>query len=360
MFHALLTPLSSVFGPFNLFHYISVRCFGALLTSLLICFVIGPHVIGWLKRHQGYGQPIRDDGPVRHVLTKRGTPTMGGSMILLSTLPSVLLWVDVSNLYVWITIGVMLAFACIGGMDDYHKIKQLSHRGLRGRTRLLLESAVVVAAAFVLYSYTDYSSELLFPFFKDISLDIGLWSIPFMVLVITGSANGVNLTDGLDGLAIVPLMFCLACFLVIAWVVGNVVLSSYLQLTYVAESGELAVLCAAMIGACLGFLWYNAPPAMVFMGDMGALSLGSALGCIAVIAKHEFVLVIVGGVFVLETVSVIVQVLSYKLTGRRVFLMAPLHHHYEQKGWQEATIVIRFWIISAILTLLGLASLKIR
>ena len=285
---------------------------------------------------------------------------MGGGLILLSMLFSTGLWADLTNVYLWFTLSIVLCFALIGGVDDYLKVRRQSHRGISGRLRLLLEvSACVMGLVLLRYIMGD-GLPLQLPFLKDIVLDLGFFALPFSVLVIVGSANGVNLTDGLDGLAVVPAMFAFLCFLLIAWVVGHSVAASYLQIAYVAESGELAIFCAAVLGACLGFLWYNAPPAMIFMGDMGSLALGSALGCIAVITRHELVLLIVGGIFVVETISVILQVACYKLTGKRIFLMAPLHHHFEQRGWQESTIVVRFWIIAALLALLGLSTLKIR
>ena len=358
MFYYFLAPLAPVFGPFNLFNYISFRCFGALITSLALCFIFAPAFIRALKRAH-VKQPIRDDGPKQH-RRKEGTPTMGGALILLPMMVSTLLWADLSNVYLWITLGVVTLFALIGGIDDYKKLRTKTHRGLSARTRLVLEAMACGVGLIFLYDFVDGALLLQVPFFKDVLFDLGVFAVPFAMLVIMGSANGVNLTDGLDGLAVVPVMFVLLCFLVISWVVGHSVAASYLQLSYVPSSGELAIFCAAALGACLGFLWYNAPPAMIFMGDMGALAIGSALGCIAVITRHELVLVIVGGLFVVETVSVIIQVLAYRLTGKRVFLMAPLHHHFEQRGWQEATIVVRFWIISAVLALMGLATLKIR
>jgi phospho-N-acetylmuramoyl-pentapeptide-transferase len=330
MLYNLLTPLADEVIFFNLFRYLTFRSGGAVLTALLLAFLLGPPIIAWLKKKQKEGQPIREDGPESHLLTKKGTPTMGGVLILLAVAISTLLWADLSNPYVWIVLLVTGGFGLIGFIDDYKKLTSRSHKGLPGRLRLILEIAISLTAA------------------------------AWLTFVIVGSANAVNLTDGLDGLAIVPVMIAAGCFGFISYLVGNAVFASYLGLHGVPGSGELAVFCAALVGASLGFLWFNAPPAMVFMGDTGSLSCGGALGSIAVITRHELVLAIIGGLFVLETVSVIVQVGSYKLTGKRVFRMAPLHHHFEKKGWAEPTIVIRFWIIASILALIGLSTLKLR
>ena len=361
MLFNLLAPLSAEIGVFNLFHYLTFRTGGAIMTALLISFVFGPLVIDRLRRHQKEGQPIRADGPEDH-LRKKGTPTMGGLLILLAFTISTILWADVTNGYVWSVLLVAVGFGAIGFADDYLKLTRRNSIGLPARFKLLAEVAVAVVATLSIMALTQepLSSGLAVPFFKNVLIQLGWVFVPLAVLVMVGASNAVNLTDGLDGLAIVPVMIAAGCFALIAYLVGNSVFSSYLQIHYVPGTGELAVLCGALVGASLGFLWFNAPPAMVFMGDTGALSVGGALGAISVIVKHELVLFIVGGLFVLETVSVIVQVVSYRLTGRRVFRMAPLHHHFEKKGWAEPTIVIRFWIIALILALAGLATLKLR
>jgi phospho-N-acetylmuramoyl-pentapeptide-transferase len=308
------------------------------------------------------GQPIREDGPKDHLIRKKGTPTMGGVLILAALSLSTVLWADLSNAYVWAVLLVAIGFGAIGSIDDFMKLKRRSHRGLSGRVKLLLQIALAAAAAVWIGAQAGpgLANGLAVPFFKAVLVDLGWFFVPFAVFVVVGASNAVNLTDGLDGLAIVPVMIAAGVFALIAYLAGNVVFANYLQIHYVAGTGELAVLCGALVGAGLGFLWFNAPPAMVFMGDTGSLSMGGALGAIAVATKHELVLAIVGGLFVLETVSVIVQVASFKLTGKRVFRMAPLHHHFEQKGWAEPTIVIRFWIIASILALAGLATLKLR
>jgi phospho-N-acetylmuramoyl-pentapeptide-transferase len=361
MLYHLLYPLAEDFGIFNLFQYLTFRTGGAVMTSLIICFLIGKPIINWLKYKQGEGQPIRDDGPEGH-FKKAGTPTMGGLMILVSGGISVLLWSDLTNPYVWITAGVILFFGGIGLADDYAKLTKKSHHGIPGKLRLLLEFACAFFAvtAYLNFMTIDAATGLYIPFFKDLILPLGIFFIPFAMLVIVGSSNAVNLTDGLDGLAIVPVMIACGCFGLIAYLVGNAVFSNYLGIQFVPGTGELAIICGALIGAGMGFLWFNAPPAMVFMGDTGSLSMGAGIGTIAVIVKHELVLAIIGGLFVLETLSVIVQVVSYKLTGKRVFKMAPIHHHFEKKGWSEPTVVIRFWIIAVILALLGLSTLKLR
>jgi len=361
MLYNLLFPLAHHFELFNLFKYLTFRTGGAILTSMIISFMIGPVVIRWLKSKQGKGQPIRSDGPETHH-KKKGTPTMGGLMIIFSVTVSTLLWVDLSNAYMWIVLWVFLAYGAIGFADDYAKLTKSSHKGVPGRLRLVLECAIALAAAI---AFTDFTSEplassLAVPFFKNVLINLG-WFFPiFGVLVIVGAANAVNLTDGLDGLAIGSIMIATACFGIISYLVGNLVFSNYLQIHNVPEAGELAVFCGALIGAGLGFLWYNAPPAQVFMGDTGSLAMGGALGAISVITKHEIVLAIIGGLFVMETISVIIQVVSFKTRGKRVFKMAPIHHHFEKLGWAETTVVIRFWIIAIILALVGLSTLKLR
>ena len=362
MLYHLLVPLSDDISFFNVFRYITFRSGAAVMTALLICFLLGPSIITWLKSKQGSGQPIREDGPEGHLLTKKGTPTMGGVLILLALVIATLLWADLTNGLVWALLFLTCGFGGIGFCDDYLKLTKRSSDGLPGRLKLL---AQIVIAAVTGYWVSQISPEpsathLAVPFFKDLLLNLGWMFIPFAAFVMVGASNAVNLTDGLDGLAIVPVMIAAGCFALISYLVGNIVFSNYLQLHYVAGSGELTVFCSALVGASLGFLWYNAPPAMVFMGDTGSLSCGGALGGIAVITKHELVLAIIGGLFVLETVSVIVQVASFKMTGRRIFHMAPLHHHFEKLGWAEPTIVIRFWIIASILALAGLSTLKLR
>ena len=346
----------------NLFRYITFRTGGSMMTALIVSFLCGPMIIRWLKFHQKKGQPIREDGPESHLITKVGTPTMGGFMILLALLIATLLWADLRNGYIWAALGVTVGYGLIGFIDDYIKVTRQHSNGLPGKLKLLLQIFIATAAAVWVMSITreNLATSLTIPFFKDVLFDLGWFFIPFAVFVIVGASNSVNLTDGLDGLAIGPVMIAAGVFVLIAYVVGNLVFSNYLHLSYVPGAGELSVFCGALVGAGLGFLWYNAPPAMVFMGDTGSLSMGGALGVVSVITKHELVLAIVGGLFVLETVSVIIQVVSFKLTGKRVFQMAPLHHHFEKKGWAEPTIVIRFWIIATILALAGLVTLKLR
>jgi phospho-N-acetylmuramoyl-pentapeptide-transferase len=362
MFYNLLYPLADVFGPFNLFRYLTFRSIAAFLTALVLSFLIGGALIRWLRSKQRQGQPIRDDGPASH-LTKKGTPTMGGLLILITLTVATLLWADLTNRYVWIVLGITLAFGAVGLWDDFLKVTKRNPKGVPGKLKLALSIAASGLAAWLIAqaSPAPLRYMMALPFLKDVLLPLGVVGfLAFSVLVMVGASNAVNLTDGLDGLAIGPVIMTSAVFGFIAYVVGNTILTNYLYLHHVPRSGELAVLLAALIGAGLGFLWFNAPPAMVFMGDTGSLALGGALGATAVVTKHEIVLAIVGGLFVLETVSVIVQVVSFKLTGRRVFRMAPLHHHFEQKGWSEPTIVFRFWIIAAILAMAGLATLKLR
>ncbi|WP_022719859.1 phospho-N-acetylmuramoyl-pentapeptide-transferase [Rhodopseudomonas sp. B29] len=357
-----LVDLSSSFPAFNVFRYITFRTGGAVVTGALFVFLFGPWIIDNLRLRQGKGQPIRADGPQSHLVTKRGTPTMGGLMILSGLTVGTVLWANPLNPYVWIVLAVTLGFGFVGFYDDYMKVTKQTHAGISGRTRLLIEFAIAGAAcfAFVWLGRGALSSSLVIPFFKDVVLNLGWYFIIFGAFVIVGAGNAVNLTDGLDGLAIVPVMIATASFGMISYLVGNAVFAEYLQINYVAGTGELAVLCGALLGAGLGFLWFNAPPASIFMGDTGSLALGGMLGSIAVAVKHEIVLAVIGGLFVLEAVSVIVQVTSFKLTGKRVFKMAPIHHHFEQKGWTEPQIVIRFWIIAVVLALAGLSTLKLR
>jgi len=357
-----LADFSGTISIFNVFRYLTVRTGGATMTAMVFVFLFGPWIIGHLRLRQGKGQPIRQDGPQSHLMTKRGTPTMGGLMILSGVTVSTVLWANPSNPYVWIVLGVTLAFGLVGFYDDYLKVTKQSHGGFAGRMRLLLETMIAAAACFAIASLgrPPFATSLAFPFFKELVLDLGWFFVIFGAFIIVGAGNAVNLTDGLDGLAIGPVMIAALCFAFIAYLVGNAVYADYLQVHFVSGTGELAVLCGAVVGAGLGFLWFNAPPASIFMGDTGSLALGGLLGSVAVAAKHELVLAIVGGLFVLEAVSVIVQVISFKLTGKRVFKMAPLHHHFEQKGWTEPQIVIRFWIIAIILALVGLSTLKLR
>lgn len=362
MLYLLLYPLADEISLFNLFRYITFRSGGAVLTAIMISFMFGEPIINWLRSKQRKGQPIRDDGPAGHLITKAGTPTMGGFLILLGLAVGTLLWADLTNRYVWAVLLVTVGFGLVGFADDYLKVTRYNPKGVPGKLKLVLQIAISGAAAgWILYiTRAPLGASLAVPFFKDLLLNLGWFMVPFAVFVMVGASNAVNLTDGLDGLAIVPVMIAAASFALIAYLVGNTVFANYLQIHHVAGAGELAVFCSALVGAGLGFLWFNAPPAMVFMGDTGSLALGGALGAVSVVTKHELVLAIIGGLFVLETVSVIVQVASFKLTGRRVFKMAPLHHHFEQKGWAESTIVIRFWIIAVILALAGLATLKLR
>ena len=362
MLYNLLAPYSGETIVFNLFRYLTFRTGGAVMTALLVSFLLGPPTIRWLKRKQREGQPIRSDGPESHLLTKKGTPTMGGVLILFALTLSTLLWADLRNGYVWVVLFVTAGFGLIGFADDFLKLTRRNSKGLPGRRKLLGQIAISLIAAYAIMrlSPAPLDDGFALPFFKALLVHIGWFYLPVAALVMIGASNAVNLTDGLDGLAIGPIIVVAGCFVLIAYLAGNLVFATYLQINYIPGSGELAVLCGALVGAGMGFLWFNAPPAMVFMGDTGSLASGGALGAISVIAKHELVLVIIGGLFVLETVSVIVQVTSFKLTGRRVFRMAPLHHHFEKKGWAEPTIVIRFWIIAAILALAGLATLKLR
>src|SRR5579862_2757621 len=358
----LLAPLSSWFEPFNLFRYLTFRSGGALVTALVISFIMGPRFIAWLKSKQREGQPIREDGPASHLLTKKGTPTMGGFLSLTALVGATRLWADLRNGFVWVVLLVTAGFGLIGFLDDYRKLTRRSHKGLSGRNRLLIEALIALTAGVVIMIMTGdgLSTKLAVPFARRLLIDLGYFFVPFAAFVIVGASNSVNLTDGLDGLAIVPSMIAAASFGLIVYLAGNAVFANYLQINHVPGTGELAVFCGAMVGAGLGFLWFNAPPAMVFMGDTGSLAIGAGLGTVSVVAKSELVLAIIGGLFVLETVSVIVQVASFKLTGKRVFRMAPIHHHFEQLGWSEPTIVIRFWIIAAILAIAGLATLKLR
>ncbi|MCV0397844.1 MAG: phospho-N-acetylmuramoyl-pentapeptide-transferase [Rhizobiaceae bacterium] len=357
----LLTGLADELAVFNVFRYITFRTGGALITSALIVFMFGPVIIDALRLRQGKGQPIRADGPQTH-FKKAGTPTMGGLMILTGIIGSSLLWANLASVYVWVVLLVTLGFGAIGFYDDYLKVTKQSHLGFSGRSRLAVEFLIAGLAAYVIMSNgtEPFSSSLTFPFVKDFLINLGWFFVPFAAFVIVGAGNAVNLTDGLDGLAIVPIMVAAASFGVIAYLAGNAVFADYLQIHFTQGTGELSVVLGAVIGAGLGFLWFNAPPAAIFMGDTGSLALGGLTGTIAVATKHEIVLAIIGGLFVVEALSVIIQVGYFKLTGRRVFLMAPIHHHFEKLGWTESQIVIRFWIIAVILALIGLSTLKLR
>ncbi|HWJ75014.1 MAG TPA: phospho-N-acetylmuramoyl-pentapeptide-transferase [Kaistia sp.] len=357
-----LGDLSAQFSALNVFRYITFRVGGATMTALIVVFLFGPTIIRALRMKQGKGQPIREDGPQSHLLTKKGTPTMGGLMILFGLIVSTLLWANLASFYVWIVLGVTVGFGLIGFYDDYLKVTKQSHKGFSGRSRLLVEFVIAAIGCYFISRLAGgpLADALTFPFVKAWVLDLGWFFIPFAAFVIVGAGNAVNLTDGLDGLAIVPVMVAAASFGVMAYLSGNAIFAEYLQIHFVPGTGELAVICGAMFGAGLGFLWFNAPPAAIFMGDTGSLALGGMLGSIAVATKHEIVLAIIGGLFVLEAVSVIIQVASFKLTGRRVFKMAPIHHHFEQLGWTEPQVVIRFWIIAVVLALVGLSSLKLR
>jgi len=357
-----LVDLSDKLSVLNVFRYITFRTGGAVITALLFVFLFGPMIIDRLRLFQGKGQPIRSDGPQSHVIAKAGTPTMGGLMILSGMLVSTLLWANPANPYVWVVLGVTLGFGLVGFYDDFLKVKKQRSDGFSARTRLGIEAiiAALAAIALVRLGQSQISMTLVFPFFKEVVLHLGWFFVFFAAFIMVGAGNAVNLTDGLDGLAIVPVMIASASFGLIAYLSGNAVFADYLQIHYVAGTGELAVLCGAVLGAGLGFLWFNAPPASIFMGDTGSLALGGLIGAVAVATKHEIVLAVIGGLFVLEAVSVIVQVVSFKLTGKRIFKMAPIHHHFEQLGWTEPQIVIRFWIVSVVLALAGLSTLKLR
>ena len=357
-----LSSLSDGGDFFNLFRYITFRAGGAMITALVFGFLFGRPLINLLKRKQKNGQPIRSDGPESHITDKAGTPTMGGVLILGAILTATFLWARLDNLYIWIVLLVTLAFGVIGMIDDYRKVTANNSKGVAGRTKLAIGLLIGGIAAYgaILAHPDELSGMIALPIFKDILINAGILYIPFAMIVIVGSANAVNLTDGLDGLAIMPVMIAAAALGVIAYAVGRVDFTEYLEVHYVPGTGELLVFAAGLIGGGLGFLWYNAPPAAVFMGDTGSLALGGAVGAIGVLTKHEIVLAVIGGLFVVEALSVIAQVAYYKATKKRILLMAPIHHHFEKKGWAESQIVIRFWIIALILALAGLATLKVR
>ena len=361
MLYNFLISLVDQYSFLNVFRYLTFRTGLSLMSSILIVFLIGGPFIKFIQSHKITG-PIRDDGPIDHIIKKVGTPTMGGILILIGILLSTLLWADLKNPYIWVLLFVATSFGLLGATDDYLKIKYNNSTGISSLTKIIFQIILSLIAIFLLLKYgdTQHLKNLYFPFFKNLVLHLGLFFIPFSIFIIAGSSNAVNLTDGLDGLATVPVMLVALSFTLICYVVGNTVFAEYLKIPYISNVGEVAIFCGSMVGSCLGFLWYNAPPAKIFMGDTGSLSLGGSLGAVSIISKHEIVLGIIGGLFVLETVSVIIQVISFKLTGKRVFMMAPLHHHFEKKGWAESTIVIRFWIISIILAIIGLATLKLR
>jgi phospho-N-acetylmuramoyl-pentapeptide-transferase len=354
----LLFPLHTTYSAFNVFRYITFRAALAALMALLVSFLLGPYLIRSLAAKQ-MGQPIREDGPATHT-AKAGTPTMGGALIILALSLSTVLLADIGNLYIKLALFVTAGFGVVGFVDDSLKLRRKSSRGLPARTKLVAQVGVAFVAAAILYRQPFFSTFLAVPFFKNIRPDLGLWYIPFAMLVIVGASNAVNLTDGLDGLAIGPVMTAAATYAFVAYVTGHLKLAEYLQIPYVAGVGELSIFCATVVAAGLGFLWFNTYPAQMFMGDVGSLALGAALGIVAVMTKNEILLVIVGGVFVIEALSVIFQVVSYKLRRKRVFLMAPIHHHYELKGWPEPQIIVRFWIISIICALVALSTLKVR
>jgi len=357
-----LVELSDTISAFNVFRYITFRAVGATVTALVFVFLFGPVIIAKLRVKQGKGQPMRPELPESHIVGKAGTPTMGGLMILSGLVVSTVLWANPTNAYVWVVMGVTLGFGSIGFYDDYLKVTQRTHDGFPGAIRLALEFAIAAVACYAIKEIgrAGLSTSLAVPFFKDVLIDLGWFFVAFAAFIVVGAGNAVNLTDGLDGLAIVPVMIAAGSFGAISWAIGNAVFAEYLQVNFVSGAGELAVLCGAILGAGLGFLWFNAPPASIFMGDTGSLALGGLLGTVAVVTKHEIVLGIIGGLFVLEAVSVIVQVVSFRLTGKRVFRMAPIHHHFEKMGWTEPQIVIRFWIIAVVLALAGLSTLKLR
>ena len=361
MLYSLLTSLVDQYSFLNVFKYLTFRSGLSVVTSLIVVFIVGGPLIKIFSKNMITG-PIRQDGPIDHIIKKSGTPTMGGIIIIIGILSSTFLWADLTNIYIWTLIFVSLGLGGLGLLDDILKIKLKNSQGLSSRYKFLGQLIISSLALFILIKFSDhdYLYDLYFPFFKNFVWYMGLFFIPFGLFVIIGASNAVNLTDGLDGLATVPVMLVALSFTLISYVVGNIIFSEYLKIQYIPDVGELSIFCGSIVGACLGFLWYNAPPAKIFMGDTGSLSLGGSLAAIAIIVKHEIVLAIVGGLFVLETASVIIQVISFKLTGKRIFKMAPIHHHFEKKGWPESTIVIRFWIIAIILALIGLATLKLR
>ena len=361
MLYHLFTSLIEEYSFLNIFTYLTVRTGLAMFTAMLVIFVIGTPFINFFSKKQIH-DPIRKDGPEKHILKKIGTPTMGGVLILIGLFSGILLWSDLKNSFNWFLIFIVFSFGLLGAFDDIKKIRSKSSDGMSSKTKFLLQIIISLIGIIILtYMVNPVDLKNLYvPFFKNVVINLGWFFIPFYLFVIIGSSNAVNLTDGLDGLATVPVILVAGCFAFISYVSGNIVFSEYLHISYIEGVGEAAVFCGAIIGSCLGFLWFNAPPAKIFMGDTGSLSLGGSLGAVSILTKHEIVLAITGGLFVFEAISVIVQVLSYKLTGKRIFKMAPIHHHFEKKGWEESTVVIRFWIISIILAMIGLATLKLR
>ena len=361
MLFSLLLNLVDTFSFLNVFKYLTVRTGLSMFTSMFVVFIVGNPLINYFSTKQIHN-PIRDDGPSEHIVKKIGTPTMGGLMILLGVFSGVLLWGDLSNPYNWFLIYIAGSFGLLGAYDDYKKIKKNNSSGLSSKFKIVIQIILALIGILIIYFFSESNeiNNLYFPFLKNLVINLGWFFIPFYLFVLVGSSNAVNLTDGLDGLATVPVILVAACFAFISYVSGNIVFSEYLQIPYIEGVGEASIFCGSIIGACLGFLWFNAPPAKIFMGDTGSLSLGGSLGAVGIITKHEIVLAITGGLFVLEAISVIAQVVSFKLTGKRIFKMAPIHRHFEKKGWPESTVVIRFWIISIILAMIGLATLKLR
>ncbi len=361
MLYNLLTNYSDTYSFLNFFNFLTVRTGLAIITAMVIVFLIGDKFINYFSSKK-ITNPIRSDGPENHIIKKIGTPTMGGLLILIGLFLGVFLWADLYNPYNWLLIFITFSFGALGAFDDYKKIKNNSPKGISSKLKLIVQIILCLISLFILYNFidSDQTTNLYVPFFKNLVINLGWFFIPFYLFVVVGSSNAVNLTDGLDGLATVPVILVAGCFAFISYVSGNIIFAEYLLIPYIEGAGEVAVFCGAIIGSSIGFLWFNAPPAKIFMGDTGSLALGGSLGAIGVVTKHEIVLAITGGLFVLEAVSVIVQVISFKLTGKRIFMMAPIHHHFEKKGWPESTVVIRFWIISLILAMIGLATLKLR
>ena len=361
MLYSLILELIDQYSFLNVFKYLTFRTGLAMFTSMAVVLIVGTPFINYFSARKILN-PIREDGPTDHIIKKIGTPTMGGVLILLGLFSGILLWGDLSSYYIWFLLYISTSFGLLGAYDDYKKIKFKNSSGVSFKFKIITQILIAIIGMLMLSHFTQHEelTNLYFPFFKDLIINLGWFFIPFSVFIIVGSSNAVNLTDGLDGLATVPVILVAGCFAFISYVTGNIVFSEYLHIPYIQGMGETSVFCGSIIGACLGFLWFNAPPAKIFMGDTGSLALGGSLGAVGIITKHEIVLAVTGGLFVLEAVSVIVQVLSFKLTGKRVFRMAPIHHHFEKKGWAESTVVIRFWIISIILAMIGLATLKLR
>ena len=361
MLYLLILELIETYSFLNVFKYLTVRTGLAVFTSLFVVFLIGNPFIKYFSTKQIL-DPIREDGPNEHIIKKIGTPTMGGVLILVGLFSGILLWGDLKNIYIWFLIYIVGSYGLLGAFDDFKKVKYKNSTGISFRFKLISQVIIALIGVIALTYFSDNQNlnNLYFPFFKNLIINLGWFFIPFGIFIIVGSSNAVNLTDGLDGLATVPVILVAGCFAFISYVTGNVVFSEYLQIPYIKGVGEVTVFLGAIIGSCLGFLWFNAPPAKIFMGDTGSLSLGGSLGAVGIITKHEIVLAITGGLFVLEAISVIVQVISFKMTGKRIFKMAPIHHHYEKKGWPESTVVVRFWIVAIILAMIGLATLKFR